>query len=88
MNVHIFIAPTLAANEARRDLEAFQLPPASEDHVYHYGSAGRDSRDMRFGLRILSARRGQARTLIGEMKVMAKNYVVAVDGAFSVAPFH
>ena len=47
-----------------------------------------DSHDMRFGLRILSARRGQARTLIGEMNVMAKNYVVAVDGAISVAPFH
>ena len=47
-----------------------------------------DSRDMRFGLRILSARCGQAWSLIGEMNVMAKNYVVAVDGAISVAPFH
>jgi hypothetical protein len=46
-----------------------------------------DSRDMRFGPRILSARRGQARPLIGEMNVMAKNYVVAVDGAISAAPF-
>ena len=47
-----------------------------------------DSRDIRFGLRILSARGGQARPLIGEMNVKAKNYVVAVDGGISVAPFH
>jgi hypothetical protein len=48
------------------------LPPASEDDVYHYGSAGR----------------GSAICVIGEMNVMAKNDVVAVEVAISVTPFH
>jgi hypothetical protein len=47
------------------------LPPASEDDVYHYGSAGRG-----------------AICVIGEMNVMAKNDVVAVEVAISVTPFH
>jgi hypothetical protein len=34
LNVYIFVGPTLAADQANRELEAIYLPPASEGDVY------------------------------------------------------